>query len=125
MKKIYRGNILFLKSLDTTHSVGIYGAAARLTTPLGIIPLALITTAFPIIVKNREQNNSKLVLTNTLVYKTLFLFAFTISLIISLRAKDFVSIIFGQEYIEAYLPMIILFWSYLFVYFNTFSINIS
>jgi O-antigen/teichoic acid export membrane protein len=119
-----QADILLLKNLDTTYSVGIYAAAARLTTPLVIIPLAIITTAFPIIVKNREKNNVKTDLTNILVYKTLFLFAIMISLIISFRAEDFVSVIFGQDYVEAYLPMIILFWSYLFVYFNTFSMNL-
>lgn len=119
-----QADILFLKSLDSTHSVGIYAAATRLTTPLGIIPLALITTVFPIIVKNRENKISTITLTNNLVYKTLFIFAFSISLVISFQAKEFVSLIFGEKYIESYLPMIILFWSFLFVYFNTFSLNL-
>lgn len=119
-----QADILFLKSLDTAHSVGIYAAATRLTTPLGIIPLALITTVFPIIVKNRENRTKSDKLINTLVYKTLFLFAFSISLVISFKAKVFVSLIFGETYIEAYVPMIILFWSFLFVYFNTFTLNL-
>ncbi len=119
-----QADILFLRSLDTTHAVGIYAAAIRLTTPLGIIPLALITTVFPIIVKNRENGTSVTKLTTNLVYKTLFLFAFSISLVVSFKAKIFVSLIFGEMYIEAYLPMIILFWSFLFVYFNTFTLNL-
>jgi O-antigen/teichoic acid export membrane protein len=119
-----QADILLLKSIDTTHSVGIYAAATRLTTPLGIIPLAIITTAFPIIVKKREDSNFESDLTTRIVYKTLFLFAFLFSLIISFRAQDFILIIFGTEYVSAYIPLIVLFWSFLFVFFNTFSINL-
>lgn len=121
-----QADILFLRILDTSYAVGIYGAATRLTSPLTIIPLALITTVFPLLVKSMEQNESikstfKL---NILVYKILFFFALCFSLIVSFKAKDFILIVLGPDYYEAYIPLMILFWSFLFVYFNTFSQNI-
>jgi O-antigen/teichoic acid export membrane protein len=121
-----QADILFLSTLDTTYAVGIYGAATRLTSPLTIIPLALITTIFPILVKSMEQSEpgKSTFKLNILVFKILFFFSLCFSLIISFKAKEFILIVLGAEYYEAYLPLIILFWSYLFVYFNTFAQNI-
>ncbi len=59
-----------------------------------------------------------------LVYKILFLFSFAISFIITFKAEQIIRLIFGGEYAKAYLPMTILFWSILFTYFNTFTLNL-
>jgi O-antigen/teichoic acid export membrane protein len=59
-----------------------------------------------------------------LVYKILFLFSFSISFIITFKAEHIINLVFGGEYSNAYLPMTILFWSILFTYFNTFTLNL-
>jgi O-antigen/teichoic acid export membrane protein len=115
---------LLLRSLDSEYSVGLYSAALRLTVPLGIIPQALITTIFPLIVRGREVGSSSTMPTTRLVYKILFLFSFAISFIITFKAEHIIKLIFGGEYSDAYLPMTILFWSILFTYFNTFTLNL-
>jgi O-antigen/teichoic acid export membrane protein len=117
-------DVLLLRSLDSEYSVGLYSAALRLTVPLGIIPQALITTVFPLIVRGRETGSSGTMPATRLVYKILFLFSFTISFIITFKAEHIISLIFGNEYSDAYLPMTILFWSILFTYFNTFTLNL-
>jgi O-antigen/teichoic acid export membrane protein len=117
-------DVLLLRSLDSEYSVGLYSAALRLTVPLGIIPQALITTIFPLIVRGREIGSASTMPATRLVYKILFLFSFSISFIITFKAKQIISLIFGGEYSDAYLPMTILFWSILFTYFNTFTLNL-
>ncbi len=117
-------DVLLLRGLDSEYSVGLYSAALRLTVPLGIIPQALIVTVFPLIVRGREMGSSGTMPTTRLVYKILFLFSFSISFIISFKAEQIVRLIFGSEYSNAYLPMTILFWSILFTYFNTFTLNL-
>lgn len=117
-------DILLLRGLDSEYAVGLYSAALRLTVPLGIIPLALITTVFPLIVRGRETGSSGTMPATRLVYKILFLFSFAISFIITFKAEHIISLIFGNEYSDAYLPMTILFWSILFTYFNTFTLNL-
>lgn len=117
-------DVLLLRSLDTEYSVGLYSAALRLTVPLGIIPQALITTIFPLIVRGRETGSASTMPATRLVYKILFLFSFAISFIITFKAEQIISLIFGAEYANAYLPMTILFWSILFTYFNTFTLNL-
>jgi O-antigen/teichoic acid export membrane protein len=117
-------DVLLLRSLDSEYSVGLYSAALRLTVPLGIIPQALITTIFPLIVRGRETGSVSTMPATRLVYKILFLFSFSISFIITFKAEHIINLIFGGEYSDAYLPMTILFWSILFTYFNTFTLNL-
>jgi len=117
-------DVLLLRSLDSEYSVGLYSAAIRLSVPLSIIPQALITTIFPLIVRGREMGSASTMPATRLVYKILFLFSFAISFIITSKAEQIISLIFGGEYASAYLPMTILFWSILFTYFNTFTLNL-
>ena len=117
-------DVLLLRSLDSEYSVGLYSAALRLTVPLSIIPQALITTIFPLIVRGREMGSTSTMPATRLVYKILFLFSFAISFIITFKAEHIIRLIFGGEYAKAYLPMTILFWSILFTYFNTFTLNL-
>jgi O-antigen/teichoic acid export membrane protein len=117
-------DVLLLRSLDSEYSVGLYSAALRLTVPLSIIPQALITTIFPLIVRGRETGSASTMPATRLVYKILFLFSFAISFIITFKAEHIIRLIFGGEYANAYLPMTILFWSILFTYFNTFTLNL-
>ncbi|MCU0406384.1 MAG: oligosaccharide flippase family protein [Ignavibacteriaceae bacterium] len=117
-------DVLLLRSLDSEYSVGLYSAALRLTVPLSIIPQALITTIFPLIVRGRETGSTSTMPATRLVYKILFLFSFAISFIITFKAEHIIRLIFGVEYANAYLPMTILFWSILFTYFNTFTLNL-
>ena len=117
-------DVLLLRSLDSEYSVGLYSAALRLTVPLSIIPQALITTIFPLIVRGREMGSTSTMPATRLVYKILFLFSFAISFIITFKAEHIIRLIFGSEYADAYLPMTILFWSILFTYFNTFTLNL-
>lgn len=117
-------DVLLLRSMDSEYSVGLYSAALRLTVPLGIIPQALITTIFPLIVRGRETGSASTMPATRLVYKILFLFSFSISFIITFKAEHIIKLIFGGEYSDAYLPMTILFWSILFTYFNTFTLNL-
>ena len=119
-----QADVLFLKILDSEYSVGIYSAALRLIVPLAIIPQALITTVFPIIVRGREIDSRNNKFSTVLVFKILFLFSVSLALIVSFISQKIIVIFFGSEYSDAYLPMIILFWSILFTFFNTFSINL-
>jgi O-antigen/teichoic acid export membrane protein len=116
-------DIILLKGLKGTYFTGIYSVAARLTSPLDIIPIAIGTSVFPIIVKNYELNNNnrKIVI---LVFKTLFFISFIITLLFSFKAGYLVKLIFGKEYAESYLPAILLFCSKVFLFFNLFSLNL-
>ncbi len=121
-----QADILLLKTLINPHDTGIYAAAIRLTLPFGIIPFALITTVFPLIVRKSYTANvddpiSNRAEINSIVFKVLYLISFSIAAVCSFKASQIVSFIFGLEYKESAIPMIILFWSQIFLYFNFFT----
>ena len=119
-----QADILLLRYLVSEHSTGIYSAAAKLTLPFGIIPYALITTAIPIIVNNITKENSKAQYVIRIIYKILFFISFSISIFCTFKAKAIVTIVYGNDYLQATLPMIILFWSQVLLFFNYFSVDL-
>ncbi len=116
-------DILILKNYDSAYATGIYAAATRLIIPIGIIPTALATTFFPKIVQNINSNNSNERILN-LVYKVLFFISFMLAITTTFKAESIIVFIFGKLYAESAKPMIFLFWSYVFLFYNYFSSDI-
>jgi len=119
-----QADILFLRYLVSEKSTGIYSAATKLTLPFGIIPYAIITTAIPVIVKNLENKKSETTIIISLIYKVLLFVSFTLSIICSFKASQIISIVFGREYFQAVIPMILLFWSQVILFFNYFTVDL-
>ncbi|MDP3149545.1 MAG: oligosaccharide flippase family protein [Ignavibacteria bacterium] len=119
-----QADILLLRYLVSEHSTGIYSAAAKLTLPFGIIPYALITTAIPIIVKKNSLKNSNAPFIINMIYKILFFISFTISIFCTFKAEAIIQIVYGREYLQAAIPMVLLFWSQVLLFFNYFSVDL-
>ncbi len=117
-------DVILLRSLVSSHSAGIYSAALRLAMPLGIMPLALITTVFPIITQNKNENKENVKKASLLVYKILFFFSFLSAIVVTFKAEDIIILIFGKNYMQASLPLVFIFWSYFFIFFNNFIQNV-
>jgi len=117
-------DIILLKNIVSDYEAGIYAAALRIATPLQIVPLALITTVFPLITKERNNNPNNSILMQKLVFKILFTFSFLAFVIVLFKSKELVMLIFGADYIEAALPLIILIASYILFYLNNMTQNL-
>lgn len=116
-------DILFLNYLKGSYSAGIFTASSRLTFPLNIIPEAVVTTIFPILVSriNKKENIAELL---KIVYKFLFIVPFSIALVFAFHFEEFILIIFGNEYIESGLPTAIIISTQVFLFFNFFSLDL-
>ena len=117
-------DIIILKSLDSGYAVGIYSAAMRLTLPLMIIPSAIVSTAFPTLVKNVGVDEEKNLSINKFLLKLLFFISFSLAIVISLKAEVIIGIIFGIGFVQAFLPMILLLLVQIFLFNNFFIINL-
>ncbi|MCH7973376.1 MAG: oligosaccharide flippase family protein, partial [Bacteroidetes bacterium] len=117
-------DLLILKKADSNFSAGIYSIAIRLTMPLSIIPIALITTAFPLLVKNIENNEAPNLLVRKIIYKILFGLTFSIFTFFVFKSKELIVLIFGQPYEEAYLPASVLFASNIILFGNYFTLDL-
>ena len=110
--------------MDSAFSTGIYSVALRLTLPLMIVPSAIASTIFPTVVKNVATNEEQNIKLNRFIYKLLVFVAFTVTALISIKAKTVVTLVFGQKYSEAYLPMIFLLIAQIFLFYNFHTISL-
>jgi len=116
-------DVIILKNIDSKFSAGIYSAASRLTLPVSIIPVAIISTAYPIIIRKLRDNKS-IEDIRRMILKSLFVISFAVFIIISLRAEEIVVLVFGKDFSDAFLPSIILFGGNIFLYYNFFSLDL-
>ena len=117
-------DILILNQFQSSTAAGVYGAAARLTMPLGLLPVAIITTIFPLIVKNRREDPTKNSEIIRFVTKVLFIFSFIFAIVLSFKSKDLCILIFGEDFGDSYQPFILLLWANVFMFFNNFSLDL-
>jgi O-antigen/teichoic acid export membrane protein len=109
--------------MENSYSAGIYSAAARLVMPLNIIPTVIVTTVFPILVQNLKDK-SKTDQIVSLVFKVLLFIAFTLAVIISFKAGQIVEIVYGSDYKLSNIPVFLLYWSQVFIFFNFFALDL-
>lgn len=114
-------DIVILNYLKGPYDVGIYSAGVRLTVPLGIIPGAIVTTVFPILMRRMSDKVSSDALSN-LVIKLLYFISFVIAAVFTFESDSLVKLIFGPEYLAASLPAAILYWCQVFLFFTFYTL---
>lgn len=113
-------DVVILNSLKGYYEVGIYSAAVRLTMPLNIIPQAIVTTVFPILVKKLADKVDTNYLSN-LVIKLLYFISFVIAIVFTFESGSLVKTVFGAEYAASAMPSSILYWCQVFLFFTYYS----
>jgi O-antigen/teichoic acid export membrane protein len=116
-------DIVILSSLKGNYDVGIYSAGVRLTMPLNIIPGAIVTSVFPILVKKMADEESTEFITN-LVIKLLFFISFVIASVFSFGSAEIVRVVFGREYASSSFSASILYWCQIFIFFTYYSLSV-
>ena len=119
-----QSDVLLLRLFDSDYSAGLYGAALRLSIPLGIIPISIVTTIYPTVVRNLTGDIKKALFINHLINKILFIFSFLAAILVSFKSEEIVTLLFGTSYLKSSSPLILLFWSYVFVFFNNYYVDI-
>ena len=114
-------DIIILSFYKGSFDTGIYSAGTRLTMPLNIIPGAIVTTVFPILIKRISDKAGSESLSN-LVVKFLFFISFIIAAVFTFEAGSLVTLIFGADYSAAGMPALILFWCQVFLFFNYYTL---
>jgi len=118
-----RVDVSLLSFMKGDVSVGEYTAAYRLTNTLAFIPSAYMSAIFPIMAKQYIDVPTPLL--NTLCQKScklMFIIAFPIALILTLRAPTIIDLLYGKAYCNAVISLRILSWTILFTFIsNIFS----
>lgn len=108
MDKIMLGNLI------GEESVGVYSVAANIAILWYFIPLAVINSARPIILKSKQ--NSVLDYQRKLkqLYAFIFWLGVLVALFITLLSNIIIKYLYGQQYMEAAIPLAILIWASIF-----------
>lgn len=116
-------DVVILDSFKGHYDVGIYSAGARLTMPLSIIPGAIVTTVFPVLVKRLKENeNTEFI--NNLVIKLLYFISFVIAAVFTFESSALVTLIFGNQYSATAYSASILYWCQIFLFFAFYSLSV-
>ncbi|NWF50128.1 MAG: oligosaccharide flippase family protein [Ignavibacteriaceae bacterium] len=117
-------DVIMLKYLDSDFAAGIYAAATRLSFPLNILPTAIVSTVFPIIVSNLKSDPPKNDRIFLMVFKFLFIAAFSIAAVFSFQPEEIVRVILGKQYLQSAAPLVYLLWAQVFLFINFFALDV-
>ena len=102
--------IILEKMSDSAH-VGIYSAAVMLSTYWQFIPIALIDSSRPVVLEKRKTSYDDYIDLFKVVMAGANLISFIFALLMSTLGWVFINFIYGSEYQDAFIPLIILSWS--------------
>lgn len=109
-------DMIMLKWLVGSESVGVYAVAASLSEVWYILPTIIVTSLFPKIIKLKE--GSEIIYHNRLqqLFDFLFIMALILAVTISFIAKDLILLLYGKEYAESGYILAIHIWAGVFIF---------
>ncbi|MBR2548882.1 MAG: flippase [Clostridiales bacterium] len=102
---------VILEKMTGDAAVGIYSAAVVLATCWQFIPIALIDSSRPVVLEKRKTSHEEYLDEFKLVMAGVNLIAFVFSLLMSCMGWVFIYFLYGVDYLDAFIPLIILSWS--------------
>ena len=107
---------VMLKWIVGTEEVGVYAIAASLSEVWYFIPVAIVSSFFPKLIKLKKNNpilfNKRL----QQIFDLLFIIAFGVAIVVSLISKPLIIIMFGEVYQNAASILMIHIWAALFIF---------
>ncbi len=107
---------VMLKVMVDNNAVGIYSAGVRLSELWYFIPLAIVSTVFPVLILTREADAEKYMRRLQGLYSLLTFIAIAVAVPVTFFAENIVHIIFGPEYMDASNVLRIYIWSGVFMF---------
>ena len=102
--------IILEKMTDSAH-VGIYSAAVMLATCWQFVPSSLIDSARPVVLEKRKVSGEEYLDRFKLVMAGANVVSFVFALLMSGLGWAFIYFVYGNEYMDAVIPLIILSWA--------------
>jgi len=107
---------VMVKGMLDAKALGLYAVAVNLTEIWHFIPTIIVGSLFPAII-NAKKNDYKLYVSGLQrLHDMLFFIAFIIGIIVSFGSGQIISLLFGELFIAARIPLIVSVWSVVFVF---------
>ena len=102
---------IILENMTDSAHVGIYSAAVLMATCWQFIPNALIDSSRPVILEKRKISHEEYIDQFKLIMGGVNLMSFVFALLMTCLGWVVIYVIYGIEYIGAFIPLIILSWA--------------
>ncbi len=107
---------VMLKTMITADAVGYYSAAYAVSTIWTFVLMAIIDSIRPMIISQKNNNDSSYESTISKLYFVICLLCISISIIFTVFSNDIIYILYGKEFVPSGKLLAILTWSVLFSY---------
>lgn len=110
---------VMLRWLLGPESVGVYAVAAQLSEAWYIVPVAIVGSVFPKLIKLRQESQELFNHRLQQLFDALFLMAFVVAVVVTAFASAFIELLFGEAYSSSASVLIIHVWAGLFIFMRT------
>ena len=98
------------------HDLGLYSAATRLSTAWYFIPMVIVTSLTPAIIKARQQGRNVYYDRIQKLHDLMFIIAICISIPTSIIGDTIIEYLFGTDYLGAGTVLVVHIWASIFVF---------
>jgi len=120
----YQIDIVMLSPMQGDAAVGVYSAAHKLFEPFSLIPMALMTSLFPVMSKAFKTSRERLIKSYRLGIKYLLIMALPIAIGTALLSDKIILLIYGAEFAESATVLQILIWALVFNFVNSLLLHL-
>ncbi len=82
----------------TNSDVGYYAAAQKISEPLGFLPMIIMSSVYPVIVRTKEWSEEEYFKRLTNLYRLMFIISVSIILPISLLSGPIIHLLYGEQF---------------------------
>lgn len=105
---------LMIKSLLGPREVGIYSGAVRISEFWYFIPIVIVSSYFPVIIKERQIDEKKYYKKMRNLYRLMIYISILYCVFILIFSKNITNILYGEDYLDSFRVMNVHVWSGLF-----------
>jgi PST family polysaccharide transporter len=102
----------------TNTDVGYYAAAQKISEPLGFLPMIIMSSVYPVIVRTKEWSEEEYVKRLTNLYRLMFILSLSICLPISLMSGPIVSVLYGDQFTQSSSLLSFLIWTRFYAFYG-------
>lgn len=106
---------IMLRWLVGDFEVGIYAVAVQISEAWYFIPNIIISSVFPKLIANKSKSQNQYILNLKKILQILIVLSIFVALIVSFFSYSLISSLYGIDYINAYIVLIIHIWAGVFI----------
>lgn len=107
---------VMLAKISNMNEVGIYSAAVRISEVWYFIPLTIVASIFPLIVKSRKDGVEKFGQQTSMLLEVMLVLAILLGGLVTVLADDLIKVLYGSEFSKSTSVLTIHVWACIFVF---------